>query len=360
MKAVVINNGSFGVSGRSRYTNRHTADFLRQLSGEGVRVCCVGMATPFSLESNLMDYDLHGEGIEVLCLSRRSGFKSLFQLMRVLIGCDFVYIFFPGTLGIWTGIFCRLIRKMYGLYIRGEKFADRFMSRLVVQDASFISTVSPGLQARVEVLNPNVTCIRPMIDYDLRHLESEVVLRKDTRPFKILFVGNVIRNKGIFDLIEAFSVVARDDSSLALTIVGGGADIEAARESVCRFGLESQVEFTGLVREKELLASIYRAHDIFVLPTLHEGFPRVLHEAMIFGLPVAVTMVGGIPGYMKPSTNCLEIKPNNPASIVQVINQLLRSPMLRKELSIQGRATVEDALKNNKSHIAIIMEEIHA
>ena len=102
----------------------------------------------------------------------------------------------------------------------------------------------------------------------------------------------------------------------------------------------------------------YKNADFFILPTHHEGFPRVLYEAMITALPIiTTTMVGGIPGRMEDGKNCIAIDVKNSKAIVAAIKQLVGNFKLYNSISQEGQNTVLKSLKS-KSHVDLLCESL--
>ncbi|MBI2064956.1 MAG: glycosyltransferase family 4 protein, partial [Candidatus Yanofskybacteria bacterium] len=83
-----------------------------------------------------------------------------------------------------------------------------------------------------------------------------------------------------------------------------------------------------------------QAFDIFVLPSVKEGFPWALIEAMTARLPVIATRVGAVPEIIKDRQNGIIVEPNKPEQIAKAITEIINSDYLKKELAIQAHQTV--------------------
>jgi glycosyltransferase involved in cell wall biosynthesis len=110
----------------------------------------------------------------------------------------------------------------------------------------------------------------------------------------LLFVGNLLEEKGIFDLLLAFKSVSQKDGNLNLVIMGTGSSYEEIQKLVLANNIASKVLLVGGKPHSEVPLWM-NACDLLVLPSYHEGFPTVVVEAMACGLPVLGTTVGGIP-----------------------------------------------------------------
>ena len=107
-----------------------------------------------------------------------------------------------------------------------------------------------------------------------------------------------------------------------LTIVGGGPNQGEFEQIVQQLKLEGAVTFRGYVAVREELWRVYRGHDMFVLPSLTEGAPKVVIEAFANGLPVVATNIGGIPGMVSPESGIL-VPPNDVAALGDAIRRIL-------------------------------------
>jgi glycosyltransferase involved in cell wall biosynthesis len=121
-------------------------------------------------------------------------------------------------------------------------------------------------------------------------------LRKPDSQGKIrlLFIGRVVRSKGVFDLLKVFKELSDEEDKVILNIVGDGEDLEALVSAAKQTGLEDKVNFLGKIPYDEVASKLF-ASDVFVLPTLRvEGFPMTLPEAMFAELPVVANDLGGV------------------------------------------------------------------
>jgi len=117
----------------------------------------------------------------------------------------------------------------------------------------------------------------------------------DHRPLRVLSVGRVEREKGHHVLVEAARLLrTRGVDGWTITIIGPGRQVEPLRETVRREGLTDHVAILGPVRYGAELFAHLDVADLFVLPSLTEGMPRSLIEAMARGLPAVASRTGGI------------------------------------------------------------------
>lgn len=115
----------------------------------------------------------------------------------------------------------------------------------------------------------------------------------------ILFVGNVLRTKGIRELLSAFEQLAASRPELDLVVVGDGPETGWILERARAVALDQRVRLIGHVPH-DRLAAWFNACDVVCLPSYNEGLPNVLLEAMACGVPCVATRVGGIPEAVTP------------------------------------------------------------
>jgi glycosyltransferase involved in cell wall biosynthesis len=185
----------------------------------------------------------------------------------------------------------------------------------------------------------------PVVSNPFQPLPS-VVSDQAHPPWKVqdgtpaaLFVGRLIREKGIYDLLDAVAQV-RARTPVHLVLAGGGPEEENFRRRVQELGLASHVTLAGYLGASELAAA-YQAADLFVLPSWSEGFPTVLTEAMHAGLPVVTTRIRGALDHLQDGVHALFVDPQNPPQLAEAMVRVLQSPELRASLGAANRKKVE-------------------
>jgi glycosyltransferase involved in cell wall biosynthesis len=176
--------------------------------------------------------------------------------------------------------------------------------------------------------------------------------------WELLFVGRLEIDKGIRELIQAAEALRLKGVPLRLRLVGGGPFFHELSARLKDEPLGLNVEMAGLVSGKADLMRLYRKAHIFIFPSYHEGFPRVLYEAMINGLPIVTTMVGGISGRMVDGKNCIGIPAKSAGSIVEAIERMTGDLRLLNGIGQAGQKTVLDVLENNQPHWQLFAEHL--
>lgn len=140
--------------------------------------------------------------------------------------------------------------------------------------------------------------------------------------FTFLFVGRVVRDKGISELVEAFKGLAAENTRLVL--VGPFEDdVDPVPEDVRKYIQEApEIITTGEVLGKGLLAW-YAASDCFVLPSYREGFPNTVLEAGAMGLPSIVTDINGSREIISDGVNGLIVPTHNSEALLEAMRKML-------------------------------------
>ena len=153
------------------------------------------------------------------------------------------------------------------------------------------------------------------------------------------FVGRLVKDKGIHELVEAFGELSATIPDLRLLLVG---DFEAGDpvDQALRKRIESAATIfeTGFVEEPALY---YPLMDVFVLPTHREGFPGVALEAQASGVPVVTTSATGAVDSVEDGVTGLVVPAGNTKALAEAIRTLLTSPALRTEMGRAGRHWME-------------------
>jgi len=162
-------------------------------------------------------------------------------------------------------------------------------------------------------------------------------------PTTILFVGQVGKRKGAFDILKAASRIHAEAPNSRLLMVGPdefAGEWDQVMAEVDKQGLRDYIEFTGPLQGEDLL-NAYARGDLLLLPSYHEGFPAVLIEAGAFGQPVITTPVGAITDYVQEGENGFLIPPGDPEAIADRVLALVNNSQMRKEMGEKNRIAAQ-------------------
>lgn len=305
------------------YCVEGTGKFAKELVDLGNEVTMFGQNV--DNPASISNFDIEANGIKTL--SYRRGkikvwdyLKLYFHALIAAFKSDFVYLFYPTSYSYFIFI-CALSRIKYGLYIRGMVGVDSSLSKQLYRHASLVCTVSDAFTDKVNSVNKKgvAQTIKPMTPYS----EKDIINREYKTPdrFNIMILCRIEKDKGIRELLNAVLQLKRlERFRFHLNIVGDGGYLADAKQIVESLEIKDHVSFIGAVNDRLEKQNWFEKSDIYILPTYHEGFPRTLYEAMIYGTPIITTMVGGIPALMKDGVNCLAIEKQSVNSIVDKLS----------------------------------------
>ncbi len=156
--------------------------------------------------------------------------------------------------------------------------------------------------------------------------------------FNILTVRKFFHRKGLQYLIKAISLLKEKISNVKLIMIGYGPLESSLKSLTKKLGLQDHVLFLGRI-ENQNLPPYYAASDVFVIPSLVEGFGVAAAEAMAMELPLISTNIKGLIE-VSDSTNAMVVPPADEKAIAEAILKLWESPELRKKLGNAGRRKI--------------------
>lgn len=167
-------------------------------------------------------------------------------------------------------------------------------------------------------------------------LSSRTQLKLHEEKLIVLSIGSLTKNKGHIYLIHAFSELVQKRDNIYLCIVGAGDQHESLKHEIEQLQLNGKVDLVGET-PPEKIATWLNAADIFILPSLHEGTPNSLLEAMATELPTISSATGGIPEIIDDGNNGFLVTPASTKQIKEKLNLLIESPDLRDRLGKNAR-----------------------
>ncbi|HZS34435.1 MAG TPA: glycosyltransferase family 4 protein [Methylomirabilota bacterium] len=155
----------------------------------------------------------------------------------------------------------------------------------------------------------------------------------------LLFVGRLVPDKGLPILIDALARLRARRPAARLTIVGDGRERASVERRARATGVAEHVALVGYQTPPQVRDWLQTA-DVFVLPSLAEGVPVSLMEAMASGVPVVATRVGGVGELVEDGVSGFVVPAAAPGALAGRIEALLDDPGLRNRFGRAGRATV--------------------
>jgi glycosyltransferase involved in cell wall biosynthesis len=184
--------------------------------------------------------------------------------------------------------------------------------------------VYPGVDPQYQVQPPNQAL----------HQRLEV-----TDKLVLLYVGVLSPRKNLRFLLDAFNLAQQREPNLVLVLVGDGPQRDELRQYAAQLGLTAAVRFAGYIAEADKVA-YYNLADIFVFPSLLEGFGMAVAEAMACGVPVVSSNAASLPEVVGEAG--LLASPTDLIEFSQQILRLAQDSDLRRGLGEQGRLRVEE------------------
>jgi L-malate glycosyltransferase len=156
--------------------------------------------------------------------------------------------------------------------------------------------------------------------------------------FTIGTVGRLDTVKGHVYLLEAAQKLLAERDDVIFQIIGTGPLGDSLKEIALNLGIADKVQFLGFRADaKSLIAKM----DIFVLPSLHEGIPYVLLEAMASSKPVICTGVGGVNEVVTDSQDGILVSPKDPQGLYKAFEELLSNGNYRSSLGENARRKIQ-------------------
>lgn len=342
--------------------------------GYKVDVCCTPGKESVKLEKS-------GYTFKYVYIDRRinplSNFKSLVGLYKVMKSgkYDIVHVHTPvaGVLGriaaklahipiiIYTahGFYFHenMSNPLFNFFVGLERVLGRYFTDYIFTQSE--EDYRTAKQLRI-IEDNKITCIGNGID--LKKFNPENVLI-DPTSFKaklgippegkiIAFVGRLIKEKGVLDLIDAFVKLEKDYNDVFLLMIGDMASNERDIRTKERIknvledgNIGNKIVLTGY---REDIAELLKISDIFVLPSYREGLPRSIIEAMAMNKPVVTYNVRGCREEVVDEVTGFIISLGNVDGVYHSIKKLLDNPDLINELGANGRRRAEELYDEQK------------
>lgn len=245
-----------------------------------------------------------------------------------------------------TGI--PVITTVHGKNYYGERGRRRLAYRFVARQSRMVAVsqdLKRFLMQRVAIPSDRIRVVHNGIDLgryavqaeNHRSVRNDLGIGPDQRV--IGTVGNLFAVKGQVYLLRACQAVARTFPDFVLLVAGEGDQLGALEKEASDLGIANNVKFLGF---REDVPVLLQAMDIFVLPSLSEGLPLSVLEALSLQKPVVATNVGGIPEIVEDGVTGFLVPPKNPDALAKAILQMLQHPRIAADMGQAGRKRVEE------------------
>ena len=220
-----------------------------------------------------------------------------------------------------------------------EEVYERFVSVLPL--CAGVAALSPRLAQEISRAVPKLdpAHVLPLISEDAAngasHSSGPV-----SKSVRFGFAARLEHLKGPLQLIEGFRIAHQTRPDIELKIAGEGSQGEEILLTLRKLGLDKKCHLSGVYTTLKERSKVMQGIDVFVLPSLTEGTPNVIIEAMAHGRPIIATSVGGIPDVVSEEVGIL-VPPNDAMALGAAMSRLAADAGLRRRMGLAARKQYE-------------------
>ncbi len=223
-----------------------------------------------------------------------------------------------------------------------------------LQRASFVACASWFMRAQAMRVSPpevwpKLHIVRCGVDLSMLPASAE----PQPGPFRFACVGRLSPEKGHSGLFAALARLREQGCDIAVDLIGDGPRRQELEAEAARVGIADRVRFLGALDEVATLEAINRTGAL-VLPSLMEGLPVVLMEAMALSRPVVSSTVAGIPELVQNGTNGLLFRPSDWEQLAAAMARIATDGPLRARLATSARQSIESEFSIEKAVLPLI------
>ena len=280
--------------------------------------------------------------------------KNIFRLAKVIIQVKKGgrVLFFCSSRGsffeklIWTSVVILNRRKPIIVMVDGgfpvfwsnySPILKKISSLILSKQQVVLAAQSEGWQKYYQSILPS-SCIK-MIGATVAEefFDHARQINFPLRNITILYVGWIIPEKGVIDLLDAMALLRKDHPEARLRLVGPlFGEEDYWKRAVVDREISTQVEYLGAFSDRQSLIHEFDKSSIFVFPSHFEGFPVALLEAITMGLACVGTSVGGVPDILNHGKAGIVVSPKAPIELANALKVLLEDNDLVGDLSKQA------------------------
>ncbi len=290
---------------------------------------------------------------------------SFFRLAKILkeqqvdiLHCHHHKAAFYGTIAGKIAKVPAILSHVHGLG-RTRNISRKLQNYFLMPHIDKILAVGEAVKDDILKTNPSVEPEKVMnignsIDYEYysnANFDRHAVRKKYNIPsdaFVFATAGRLAETKGQKYLIEAFAKVKKQIPSAVLLFAGSGPLKNQLEKNAADLKCKNSVHFLGRV---DNMPQFYSGIDCFVLPSLAEGLPRTLIEAMAAGVLCIASSVGGIPEILNNGRLGFLVQAENSDELADMMQKAINLPLQKKETII---ADAKEYIKTNYSHNVMI------
>jgi glycosyltransferase involved in cell wall biosynthesis len=223
-----------------------------------------------------------------------------------------------------------------------EEVYQRFTSVLPL--CTSVAALSPQLAREMCRAVPEVkfTHVLPLITPD----HNGALGPRPSRRVTFGFAARLEYLKGPMQLVAAFRIAHESQSEIEVKFAGDGSQRKEISDTCRRFGLADKCHLVGVYRTLQARSEFMHGIDVFVLPSLTEGTPNAIIEAMSHGKPIIATAVGGVPDFVTDDVGIL-VRPNDVNALAAAMARLAGDSELRVRMGRAAREKYEQLFAPN-------------
>ncbi|MEK7636608.1 MAG: glycosyltransferase family 4 protein [Patescibacteria group bacterium] len=182
-----------------------------------------------------------------------------------------------------------------------------------------LAVIPLGIPTPISFLNP----------IDAQKKITDIMQKKISRPF-FGVIAELTRNKGIPYLVQALILLKYRGVQFSCALIGDGEEMETIRRMITENNLTNEVTLLGWIDNG---SKYLKAFDAFVLPSIKEGLPYVLLEALAAEIPIVATTIGGIPDIIENGQNGILVPEKNPKALADALQKIARDANFQTQCS---------------------------
>lgn len=279
--------------------------------------------------------------------------------------CDVIYLHTAERGSFYRKVIIGKTAKLFGKRVIMHHHAaqfEEFYSKLPPKKKHFVSTALEKMDLNIVLCGYYATMFQAISPKARFKILYNAVYTYESNPYHqnanyILFLGELGKRKGVYDLIAAIQKMdATLSDNIKFCICGNGEICEVEKQLV-RYGIRDRVAHLGWIDGEEK-KKILDNTMINVLPSYNEGMPMTILETMAAGIPNISTNIAAIPEVIDDRKNGILIEPGNIEQLVNAIKLLASDANLRKEYSENAWKSISKEFSVN-DHIAKLKACLH-
>jgi len=296
-----------------------------------------------------------GIDVKILHISTSRNPLSIYKLYKLLKNCKFdiihTHAYSAGTIGRMSAFLASIPviishnHSVYDYYNRYYHFVERLLSLItdrIICISDIVNRFANETQRinakRLITIHNGIDSEHPVSEKRTSGLRKELDIPVDHSV--ICTIAHMEEHKGIKYLLESASLLLQSRNNISFLLVGEGALKEELKILCADLKIEKNVIFAG---ERSDIPEILSLTDIFVLPSIREGLPLTILEAMACSKPVIATNVGGVPEVVKDRVSGILVPPKDPEALHSAMNELLGNREKLMKMGYNGKRVCNES-----------------